>query len=289
MNRTSLSVAALIILTGCGPAEAPTAPSTSEASEAGWVVDFFDDFDRFEPENWQDQILWVNNEDQCYVRDGAHGTREISEGTLKLRVVDLGEPVACDNLSKHGEQHPDTPYVAGRLASKNRQEFVQGRWTARLRVPDSGQDGMFPAWWLLGAQNNEPPVEESDETVCWPLTGSGEIDIFEHHSDTGVSSFIARIIDSEGECDRGDWETYESRHFDYDIGEFHDYSVEWQGESLIFRIDGDEIYRIEDQGADFPEPLFAILNFAKINDAPMTSTWEMEVDWVRHESWRETE
>ncbi|NIM16688.1 MAG: glycoside hydrolase family 16 protein, partial [Candidatus Aminicenantes bacterium] len=44
----------------------------------------------------------------------------------------------------------------------------------------NGEPSMFPAWWLLGAQNNEPPVQEEDETVCWPLTGSGEIDIFEH-------------------------------------------------------------------------------------------------------------
>ena len=35
--------------------------------------------------------------------------------------------------------------------------------------------------------------------------------------------------------------------------------------------------------ADFPEPLFAILNFAKINDAPMEGEWVMEVDWVQHE------
>jgi hypothetical protein len=31
----------------------------------GWETDFFDDFDRFNTENWQDQILWVNNEQQC--------------------------------------------------------------------------------------------------------------------------------------------------------------------------------------------------------------------------------
>ena len=42
---------------------------------------------------------------------------------------------------------------------------------------------MFPAWWLLGSQNNEPPVQEADEYICWPTTGSGEIDIFEHHGD----------------------------------------------------------------------------------------------------------
>jgi hypothetical protein len=164
-------------------AEQAGAATPTEGGEAGWAVDFRDDFDTFDGANWQDQSIWVNDEDHCYVPGGAHGTREVSDGTLKIRVVDLGEPVECDSYSKTGERHPPTPYVAGRIITKNRQEFVKGRWTARLRVPDSGQDGMFPAWWLLGAQNDEPPVEDADETVCWPMTGSGEIDIFEHHSD----------------------------------------------------------------------------------------------------------
>ncbi len=109
------------------------------------------------------------------MRDGEGGTREVSEGTLELRVIDLGEKRPCDNMSKQGEKHPDTQYIAGRISSKNRQELVKVRWTARLRVPDSGQAGMFP------------------------------------------------------------------------------------------------------------EPLFAILNFAKLNDSPMTQPWGMQVDWVKHE------
>ncbi|MDJ0926835.1 MAG: family 16 glycosylhydrolase [Gammaproteobacteria bacterium] len=254
---------------------------TSTADE--WEVDFFDDFDRFDGDNWQDQLLWVNDEDQCYVRDGQHETRAVSDGTLKLRVVDLGEPVECDNLNKAGEPHPPTQFVAGRLTSKNRQEFVKGRWTARLRVPASGQAGMFPAWWLLGARNNEPPVEEEDENICWPMTGSGEIDIFEHHSDGGPDHYAVRAIKSLGYCGGGDWQqlmhVQEARLADY-----HEYAVEWDGSDLLFLLDGEVIHRSEGQGDQFPEPLFAVLNFAKINPSPMTvDRWTMEVDWVKHE------
>jgi hypothetical protein len=39
------------------------------------------------------------------------------------------------------------------------------------------------------------------------------------------------------------------------------------------------------QADKLAEPFFAILNFAKINDSPMTATWVMEVDWVKHEAW----
>lgn len=123
---------------------------------------------------------------------------------------------------------------------------------------------MFPAWWLLGARNNEPPVQDADETVCWPITGSGEIDIFEHHSD-------------------GDWQSL--MHVQAALlGEWHEYAVEWEGSDLRFLLDGREVYRRVGQGDQYPEPMFAILNFATINPAPMTvPSWTMEVDWVKHE------
>jgi beta-glucanase (GH16 family) len=255
----------------------------ASGDESGWETDFFDDFDSFNHENWQDQLLWVNNEDQCYVREGQYDTREVSNGTLKLRVVDLGEPRVCFNWDKRGIQRPPTQYVAGRIASKNRKEFAGGRWTARLRVKDSGQPGMFPAWWLLGALNNEPPVEELNENVCWPVTGSGEIDIFEHHANGGPDHYAARSIKSLGYCDGGDWQS-KMLVLGADLDEFHEYAVEWVGDDLLFLLDGEEVYRLAGEGARIPEPMFAILNFAKIDASPMTvERWEMEVDWVRHE------
>ena len=282
MRTPGLLVVVLLTTAGAGCARSPTPPPVAAPAPPAWEVDFLDDFDTFDPASWQDQLLWVNDEDQCYVRDGEGGTREVSDGTLKLRVIDVGEPRPCDNLNKSDEAHPDTQYIAGRLASKNRKEFVKGRWTARLRVPDSGQPGMFPAWWLLGAYNNEPPVEEPDETVCWPLTGSGEIDIFEHHSDGGPDHYAARAIESTGECGGGDWQSMMLVQA-ATLSEFHEYAVEWEGADLVFHLDGAEIYRAAGQGDLFPEPLFAILNFAKISDAAMGQPWEMEVDWVKHE------
>ena len=77
----------------------------------------------------------------------------------------MEEVIPCDNLDKFGKKHPETLYAAGKIASKNRKEFIKGHWTARLRVQGSGQKSMFPALWLLGAQNNEAPVQEEDENV----------------------------------------------------------------------------------------------------------------------------
>jgi hypothetical protein len=73
-----------------------------------WQVDLLDNFDTFNKDNWQDQMLWVNDEDQCYVPDNEFGTREVSNGTIKLKVVSLYEPRYCDNEDKFGKIHPDT-------------------------------------------------------------------------------------------------------------------------------------------------------------------------------------
>ena len=248
-----------------------------------WKVDFQDDFDTFNLDNWQDQRIWVNNETHCYVPDNEFGTREVSNGTLKLKVVNIGEKISCDNLDKHGKQHPDTEYVAGRIVSKNKKEFIKGKWTARLKLGSNGEPSMFPAWWLLGAQNNESPVQEADENICWPLTGSGEIDIFEHHGDHMKDGFTTGAIVSLGACDKGDWQS-KRRNFEATLNEYHTYSVEWEKSDLVYRLDGKEIYRNVGEGDKYPEPMFAILNFAKITDSPMVGTeWVMEVDWVKHE------
>jgi hypothetical protein len=81
----------------------------TEEQSGSWKTDFFDDFDSFNADNWQDQMIWVNNEFQCYVPDNQYGTREVGDGSIKLKVINIGDKVNCDNLDKQGKQHPDTP------------------------------------------------------------------------------------------------------------------------------------------------------------------------------------
>ena len=59
--------------------------------------------------------------------------------------------------------------------------------------------------------------------------------------------------------------------------------VEWEKSDLVYRLDGEEVHRNIGLGDNYPEPMFAILNFAKITDNPMQGEWVMEVDWVKHE------
>ena len=52
---------------------------------------------------------------------------------------------------------------------------------------------------------------------------------------------------------------------------------------LVYRLDNQEIYRNIGDGDLYPEPMFAILNYAKITESEMEGEWTMEVDWVKHE------
>ena len=136
-----------------------------------------------------------------------------------------------------------------------------------MRIVGESQLSMFPAWWILGAQNNEAPVQEENENICWPMTGSGEIDIFEHHGDYEKDHYTTGAIKNLGDCDKGDWWSLRSG----------------VTTNLVYRLDGKEVYRNIGEGDKYPEAMFAILNFAKITDSPMKGEWIMEVDWVKHE------
>jgi len=254
----------------------------SPSHEGLWAIDFFDDFHDLNPENWQDQLVWVNDEVHCYVESGKYNTLTINEGILELRVIELDSAMYCNNFDKHGNLHPPTAYVSSRICTKNRKEFVKGRWTARLRLHTSGEPSQFPAWWILGAHNDERPVQEAHETICWPKTGSGEIDIFEHHGDYMKNAYTTGRIVNLNECDKGDWWSKRT-NIESPLESFHEYSVEWQGSDLIYRLDGKEVYRNVGDGDLYPEPMFAILNYAKITDHEMSGEWLMEVDWVKHE------
>ena len=282
--KKKLIIYAIILVAGYALIVSTANNSVNQLSDTSelWKVDFIDDFESFNSDNWQDQRIWVNNEQQCYVPDGKYNTREVSEGTLKIRVVNIEQKIESDNLDKFGKQHPDTKYVAGRIASKNRKEYIKGKWTARLRIHVESQLSMFPAWWILGAQNNEAPVEEENENVCWPMTGSGEIDIFEHHGDYEKDHYTTGAIKNLGDCDKGDWWSLRSG-VTTTLKDFHEYSVEWENSNLVYRLDGKEVYRNLGEGDKYPEAMFAILNFAKITDSPMKGEWVMEVDWVKHE------
>ncbi|MFT7259553.1 MAG: hypothetical protein ACI9MS_001415, partial [Glaciecola sp.] len=67
MKNTSSIIALAVLVSACSPdaQEELVKKEQAHREPIGWQVDFVDEFDSFITENWQDQMLWVNSEDQC--------------------------------------------------------------------------------------------------------------------------------------------------------------------------------------------------------------------------------
>ena len=178
-----------------------------------------------------------------------------------------------------GSSCPGGPcqYTSGRINTAGKFTVQYGRIEARIKV--SGTPGLWPAFWMLGADFPQ---------VGWPT--SGEIDIMEH---------LGRIPDT----------TYSTVHGPNYFGgggigspytiagdfaaAFHTYAVDWSADRMTFSVDGTSFLtltraQVEARGRwVFDHPFFLILNNAVGGDwpgPPNASTvlpQRMLVDYVR--------
>ena len=100
------------------------------------------------------------------------GTGENGWGNQELQYyTDRSDNVTVQNgvllITAREESFEGSAYTSARLITKDKFEQRYGRFEARIRLP-YGQ-GIWPAFWMLGADIDENP---------WP--GAGEIDIMEY-------------------------------------------------------------------------------------------------------------
>jgi beta-glucanase (GH16 family) len=166
--------------------------------------------------------------------------------------------------------------TSARMISKARLHLRYGRIEARIKVP-SGL-GMWPAFWLLGADI---------DTVGWP--GCGEIDIMEWvgNDPTGVHGTIHGP--GFAGLNHGIGRRYDSG---VDLADdFHTYGVDWAVDRITWHLDGQPYSTL--MPADTPQgrwpfthDFYLLLNLAisgdwpgNRNDAPdLPAT--MTIDWI---------
>lgn len=145
-------------------------------------------------------------------------------------------------------------YTSGRIKTQGLVELKYGRVEARMKLPE-GQ-GLWPAFWMLGANIDEVP---------WP--GCGEIDIMEYQGQRPERMFGSlhgpgysggAAISRDLVLDGGD--TFAS--------DFHIFAVDWDPGRITFSVD-DEVYgiirsaEVSSLGAwVFDHEFFVILNLA---------------------------
>lgn len=201
----------------------------SASLSSDWVFDLGD--------GCPDLCGWGNNELQFYRRENT----ELKDG--KLIITAKKESMGGKN------------YTSSRLKTKGKQEFQFGRIDIRAAVP-KGQ-GIWPALWMLGANNSE---------VSWPA--SGEIDIMEmiggdasgrddtvhgtlHWDNNGSYAYKGGSKTLSGDAKYAD--------------NYHVYSLIWDENSISWLVDDEEFNKMDISPAsmdEFRKPFFLLINLA---------------------------
>ena len=223
-----------------------------------------DEFDQDGPvsqDKWNVETIppnngsWWNGELQFYT-DKEDNIR-VEEGLLKI-------------TAKY-ESYEGKNYTSARINTQDKFEFTYGRVEMRAKLPN--WEGMWPAFWLLGANIDE---------IGWP--NCGELDILEHgdyvkdstSNDPGLISSAVHY----GPQDYSRQTTSVPGKIFFDTGqerfirsekiiekpfeEYHTYSMQWAPDKIQFFID-DEMhfeFPMQSQHSPFDKPFFLLLNLA---------------------------
>lgn len=168
-----------------------------------------------------------------WVFETGRGPNSDGWGNQELQnYTDRSENVSLDGtgnlvITAVQESFEGSAYTSGRITTKDKQEFQYGRIEARLKTPFS--HGLWPAFWMLGADIDEIP---------WP--SAGEIDVMEMRGQ--APSEIAGSIHgpgySGGNAVTSDF-TLDDARFDT---EFHVFAVEWGPDFIDYFVD-DQLYQ----------------------------------------------
>lgn len=204
---------------------------------------------------------WGNNELQYYTDRPENVV--VEDGMLKI--------------TARREMFSGAAFTSARILTKGKFQQKHGRFEARIQLP-WGQ-GLWPAFWLLGDDNNG--------TEIWPQIG--EIDIMENRG--SEPTLINGTLHGPGYSGvESITKAFELDNDRFDTG-FHVFGIEWADNYVNFYVD-DKLYNQitpEDVPGEwvFNDEFYIIMNVAVGGDyggAPTAQTvfpQEMLVDYVR--------
>lgn len=241
-----LVVSALVF--GCAPqsdlpaTEAPTplASATPEWERPGWALIWQDEFDgpEIDRTKWTFDVGghgWGNNELQTYTERPENA--RIENGMLVIEA--------------RKEQFVRRDYTSARLKTQGLHAWTYGRIEARMKLPYG--NGIWPAFWMLGADIQQNP---------WPA--SGEIDIMEYIGRD--ANRIYGTVHGPGYSGSGGVGHYTNMPAGSVNENFHVYAVEWEPEEIRWYVDEQEFFKLTPQAVPgrwvYDHPFFIIINLA---------------------------
>ncbi|MBB5869063.1 beta-glucanase (GH16 family) [Allocatelliglobosispora scoriae] len=225
------------------------------------------------PDNakWRPEVgPGVNNELQYYTNNA----NAYHDGGGNL-VLEAKRQVTPGSACPGGE----CQYTSARLNTSQTYTFAYGRAEARIKV--TGTQGLWPAFWLLGAN--------FFQGTPWP--NCGEIDIMEHVGKVANATY--GTIHAPAYNGAGGIGSPYTIAGDF-ASDFHVFRVDWDAMHIAFSVDGNQFYSIDKEQTEltkgpwvYDHPFFIILNNAVGGDwpgAPDATTvlpQKMLVDYVR--------
>lgn len=203
---------------------------------------------------------WGNNELQYYTNREENVV--VKDGVLRITALK--------------ESFQGANYTSARLLTKGKFEQAYGRFEARIQLP-WGQ-GIWPAFWMLGADINTNP---------WP--GAGEIDIMELRGQQ-PTVMLGTVHGPGYSGGQSISKSYTLQNDRFDTG-FHVFGIEWGPQYINYYVD-DVLYN-QITPADVPgewvfdKPFYILINLAvggSFVGSPSNETvfpQTMIVDYVR--------
>lgn len=185
--------------------------------KAGYKLVWHDEFNRDgapDPEKWNDEHGFVrNHEAQYYQRSNAvcRGGLLVIEGKKET----VANPLYVEGSKDWRRARKEAHYTSASLTTRGKFSWKYGRFEARARF--APREGMWPAFWTLG-------VDEQ-----WPACG--EIDIMEYYQ----SMYLANLCWSSKQKYVGHWSTTRTP-----LSYFMKKNPRWASQFHVFRMDWDE-------------------------------------------------
>lgn len=252
LRRLSCALIPALAFLASAPALSPAAMGQQPPKKPKVV--FFDDFSGLTLDRTKWNVIvhgagWrtVNNEQQAYV--DSPETISIVSGE-QAEGAERGALLLRPHYRK-GFVTPDKKtfdFISGRIDTQGKVEVTYGTVAARMKLPAGS--GLWPAFWMLGGGR-------------WPATG--EIDIMEN---VGFPDWVNSALHGPGYSGNTPLVKRFSLPKDRDVTAWHVYSVDWTPDTLVFKVDGTEYYRVTREMVEkhgrwaFDNPKYVILNFA---------------------------
>lgn len=214
---------------------------SAQKNEPSWKLVWSDEFNYNglpDSAKWGNEIGFIRNNELQYYSPRRIENSRVAKGNLMI----IGRK----------ESFKDAGYTSASIVTDGKASWTYGKVEARMKLPE-GQ-GLWPAFWMLG---------QNIHTVGWPECG--EIDIMEHINNEDLLHGTVHWSNGQHVSSGGTTPC--------DVTKYHNYSIEWDKESIKLLLDGKEYKELNikdgvNSTGEFHKPQYIILNLAIGGDWP---------------------